>query len=744
MFQTKKTRSRCTIGLLAGWPVYGSYAADRFVDYIAQGLQKLTLEQDCNLLLGLGVNRLIGERSSHAAWPQVDPESDFIPVGPWNTDGLIVLSPIRSQARTEYLQEIMSSGFPVVFIGNGGGRPSVMVDNQGGIRLAMAHLVEHGHRRIAFLAGDTNDPGDSLIRLNAYHNGLQDFQIEPDPALVSYGFHNLEDGYRATKQMLRNGVTFSALLASNDMSAIGAMKAIREQGLRIPEDIAVIGFDDQPMAAGQDPPLTSVHYPLFEAGYQAGNLLMQSIRFGRDISTTELLLTPRLACRHSCGCSSGKEELSHIVVLSTNSGKGFQKETLVNQMVQIMASQVHSVQFDDLRENCEKLTDAYIKALTDKEADAFHQTLTSILSFVKERGEKLHVWQEAITMLAASGLPWPHNAQDNEYANMLLHRARVEISESIEHQQEQTLISQNSITHQLSWLSAYLFEAQDESEILRVLARLPLIGIKFVHVAFFEPELDDVVARVRYRIPSTDQTLSIDEGTSQVLSFPTREFPPAGIFPKSYPYQLAILPLVFQDEAIGFVVFESSNLELYAAVVRELAAALKSAALHAKVLEMSQTDSLTRLYNRRYFDECFAKELERSKRYDRPLAVVMIDLDLFKDYNDALGHQAGDQALEQFANVIQNEIRRNLDIAARYGGEEFVIVMPESNLASAFNLAERIRSRLESLVTLQRRLTTSIGVAANTSGQTDWDTLVSRADRALYQAKNSGRNRVCS
>jgi diguanylate cyclase (GGDEF)-like protein len=122
----------------------------------------------------------------------------------------------------------------------------------------------------------------------------------------------------------------------------------------------------------------------------------------------------------------------------------------------------------------------------------------------------------------------------------------------------------------------------------------------------------------------------------------------------------------------------------------------------------------------------------------------MIDLDHFKDYNDAFGHQAGDHALQEFARVIRNEIRNNLDVAARYGGEEFVIVMPESNLASALNLAERIRTRLETSSTLQSRLTVSIGVAACRSGQTDREMLLGQADKALYKAKNSGRNRVCS
>jgi diguanylate cyclase (GGDEF)-like protein len=744
MFQMKKSRKRYTIGLLAGWPVYGSYAADRFVDYIAQGLQQLAEENDCNLLLGLGVNRLIGERSAHAAWPLFSPESDFVPVGPWNTDGLIVLSPVRSQVRTQFLRDHIATGFPVVFIGHGAGGPAVMVDNASGIRQALAHLVEHGHRRIAFLAGDTNDPGDSLLRLNAYHNAVREFQLDTDPALVTYGYHNQEDGFRAVTRMLGSGVEFSALLASNDMSAIGAMQAIRESGRRVPQDIAVIGFDDQPMAAGQDPPLASIHYPLFEAGYQAGSLLFEAIKSGKDIGKTELLLTPRLVSRRSCGCSAGKDQLSRIRLPNPRSETGLQKESAVQQMLQIICEQVNSMQPEQVGQLCEQLTGAFLEARQQKSADLFHDVLTEILATVKNAGENLHTWQEAITILSSLARQSSQSPEDDEFANILLHRARVEISETIHHQQEQALISQNSITHQLSWLAAYLFAAENESEIVRALARLPLIGIKFVHVGFFQDQDGDPVAGVRYCIPGTEQVVT--EGfraTDRVLNFQSREFPPPSVFPDERPYHLALLPLVFQDDPIGFVVFESNNLELYAAIVRELAAAIKSAELHVRVLELSQTDGLTKIFNRRYFEEYLDKELERSRRYSRPLALLMLDLDHFKDYNDTFGHQAGDRALQKFAGIIRNEVRHNLDIVARYGGEEFVVVMPESDLNGALKLAERIRATFESADGLEERLTTSIGVAACTPNETGCDLLINQADKALYAAKHNGRNQVC-
>src|SRR5207245_1459687 len=131
------------------------------------------------------------------------------------------------------------------------------------------------YRRIAFIAGYETDASDSGDRFSAYQSALREFGLEADPALVAYGLHSLDGGRLAMRRLLDSGVAFSAVLASNDESAIGAMEVLREAGRRIPEDVALIGFDDWLEAAVQTPPLTSVHYPLFEAGYRSFELVRE-------------------------------------------------------------------------------------------------------------------------------------------------------------------------------------------------------------------------------------------------------------------------------------------------------------------------------------------------------------------------------------------------------------------------------------------------------------------------------------
>ena len=167
--------------------------------------------------------------------------------------------------------------------------------------------------------------------------------------------------------------------------------------------------------------------------------------------------------------------------------------------------------------------------------------------------------------------------------------------------------------------------------------------------------------------------------------------------------------------------------------------------------EASSRDSLTGLYNRPYVMDKIEAELNRALRFGAPISVLMLDLDHFKDVNDRFGHIAGDRVLQTVGALLKDSCRV-YDVPGRYGGEEFCLVLPETKLDSSMSVAERIRRRLEATtLDLQGgsvRITTSIGVAsvdANSNADDDLyaaTALIDRADRALYAAKDRGRNRV--
>jgi diguanylate cyclase (GGDEF)-like protein len=169
----------------------------------------------------------------------------------------------------------------------------------------------------------------------------------------------------------------------------------------------------------------------------------------------------------------------------------------------------------------------------------------------------------------------------------------------------------------------------------------------------------------------------------------------------------------------------------------------RRAAAEEKLEELATTDALTGLRNRRKFDAAIESEWKRGARQKRPLALLMIDADHFKTFNDTYGHQAGDEVLIGIAICISDSVRRAADCAARYGGEEFAVLLPDLSPARAFAVAETIRLKVEQWCGEAAITTVSIGVASMVPDvKTEWATMVRAADEALYAAKASGRNRT--
>jgi diguanylate cyclase (GGDEF)-like protein len=201
---------------------------------------------------------------------------------------------------------------------------------------------------------------------------------------------------------------------------------------------------------------------------------------------------------------------------------------------------------------------------------------------------------------------------------------------------------------------------------------------------------------------------------------------------------------LWQREAlhIGTVVLALALFVLGSAIVlaREIG---RRADAENKLEEMATTDALTGLRNRRKFDVVIDIEWRRAMRQKTPLALLMIDADHFKAYNDTHGHQAGDQVLVGIAICISDSVRRAGDCGARYGGEEFAVLLPDTSEVEAFKTAETIRLKVQGWSDDHATSTVSCGVASlvPTAG-TDWSTLVTAADKALYAAKAGGRNQT--
>lgn len=215
--------------------------------------------------------------------------------------------------------------------------------------------------------------------------------------------------------------------------------------------------------------------------------------------------------------------------------------------------------------------------------------------------------------------------------------------------------------------------------------------------------------------------------------------------------QNELLAMQAQDEVIALQKQAQTDLEQeVTARTQEFEKALAGLSkVNDELQGMSQTDKLTGLYNRRFFEEHFVIEAARSRREKQPLAIALLDIDYFKNINDSYGHQCGDDCLIAFANTLKAVIKRPGDLLSRYGGEEFVVLLPNTNVDGAKNVLEQFRSAIEHLQVETQghhiKFTVSAGVTSHVvTDEQDSVKMLTLADKLLYLAKNAGRNCVVS
>lgn len=585
---------RPTIGVLAGWQIYWTARPLSYLNPIFRGICQAAADLGCNLLLGCGLGPTASASDPmRPAWPYLSPETDFVPIGPWNTDGLIAISPLHSEVRSRDLQEVRAAGHPVQFIGSGELGPTIVADNAGGILHAFGHLVEHGHRRIAFIAGSQTDlAGDTGARLAAYRAALQLHGLDADERLVAWGRHTFDAGEAAMAEIIRAGAPFTAVLASNDESAFGAYRALGNAGMKVPQDVAVIGFDDRPECAVQEPALTSVHIPLVKMGYRAVELLVQQIR-GHAAPVDPEMIATRLVLRESCGCGWTTFRSQLTPASSEPAVEPGQFDDRRAQLAQVMAetilAETQGSNLQGVLQRCHRLVEALVVSVDRLDLSAFQQALDDVLRDTAAEGEDSHIWQTAISHLG-SKLPvlvasWGQPAASGsrplagrDFARELLDQARVAISAATWRERQQSTVDQSWIDGRIGLLTARLLTALDEGQVYQILSQhLPEMGIGTAAVALFEGEGDDPVAWSSLR--------AITAEAQPVFRFRTRDYPPPGLCASEQPFSEALLPLASPHGQLGYVAFDTAHLALYGAIAQQIAAALNAAQLYRDATE---------------------------------------------------------------------------------------------------------------------------------------------------------------
>ncbi len=221
--------------------------------------------------------------------------------------------------------------------------------------------------------------------------------------------------------------------------------------------------------------------------------------------------------------------------------------------------------------------------------------------------------------------------------------------------------------------------------------------------------------------------------------------------------EVAIVPLKAKDKVNGIILADNfitkkpiskDDLHMLIMLANQAGLAIENSQLYEKTVIQVHLDSLTQLWNHGRFQYLLQDHMERCKAAQMPLSLIALDIDDFKIYNDTLGHQAGDQILKQLAQLLKNQSRK-MDFVCRYGGEEFMVILPQTDKREAFFIAERLRHDIERSkfvheeVMPQKKLTMSIGLSTFPEDGSTPSELIASADKALYQAKRSGKNNTC-
>ena len=290
----------------------------------------------------------------------------------------------------------------------------------------------------------------------------------------------------------------------------------------------------------------------------------------------------------------------------------------------------------------------------------------------------------------------------------------------------------------IDYFTLFLYD-QDKRKLNLMCHNHPEIESSFSISLSSSPIMEAAVLRGQYIREQDFSTSSYYRGADNPL------------FKKGY---FVSIPLMIEKEVVGVLnindvdqdSFNVGDLGFILNLSELIAMSISNAVSYEQTKKLAVTDGLTGISNRPNMEQSLLSEFERSKRYNSPLSVVLLDVDHFKDVNDSYGHQKGDEILVTFASVLKKFCRAN-DTAARYGGEEFLMILPQSNAQGAFKIAERVREEIMKMSFVGNdskfSVTTSCGVAElNRDYMKNTDQLINVADNAMYEAKNSGRNKT--
>jgi serine phosphatase RsbU (regulator of sigma subunit)/DNA-binding LacI/PurR family transcriptional regulator len=504
-------------------------------------------------------------------------------------DGLIISGTLKNFIADAEFAEFMEKfgGIPAVSLTPALPHiPSILVDNTSGMKGLISHMVlTHGYRKFAFIGGPKGNL-DADQRLELFKRYMKEHGLECGDDRIIAGDFTRDGGYKAATALLKNNIEFDALLAANDETALGAVDALHANGVRVPEDTAVAGFDGIEESELTTPPLTTVHQPLYEIGRSAVELLVAQL-MGREIPPRTVLNTP-LAVRQSCGCFTNPK---HAVDARTRTLSFFKPSDNIDHLKERLTEALYSfVSFEMAAEieakDLHDLAQEFFDEVSGVKNNVFLPVLNRIVRAAMLAGDDILLWQKILVVLrkSAQGLCGPAL----EAADNLIHEgynlfgetaARLQAHKRLQEEQKAALM--RSAGHSI----ANTFDIPSLSQ--AVAQVFPTLGIDNFHLSLYDKSTKEFL--------NSRSVLALQNGKKVIpppnTFFPTNELIPGGIKDSEKPFQVIVQPLHFKDEQLGMAVFKDGPLEgyIYDILSEHLDGALQGALLMKKVQEQALT-----------------------------------------------------------------------------------------------------------------------------------------------------------
>ena len=596
-FQTQ-SGARATLGLFVDW------LEDGYQNSVLTGVADAARRSDVNLICFAG--GVLG--SPHRFGVQRNAVYNL--AGSENIDGLMIMSGaignhLGKGALARYCDRYRPLPMCSIAVALPG-IPSVLVDNATGMRAALVHLIEaHGRRHVAFIRGPAAN-AEAERRYRVYRDVLTERGLPFDPALVVIGDFQRRAGVDAIRTLLdERGLEIDAVAAASDSMALGVIDALRARGRRVPEEIAVVGFDDVEEARFATPALTTVRQPLREQGERAVEIVLSQL--GGEAAPDRITLHTALVTRRSCGCSSRAARVAEAAP-SGDFATAFAARRA--GMIADLTRAARTSLADLGTAWAERLLDAFTADLDGTGLGGSCATFEEILRDVVAAGGDLDAWQDVLTVMRRGALPCLAGDADlRSRAEDLWQELRLAIGEAAEGAQAQHRLGVQRWARLLSETNEALVTAEGVVAMVKAVAEhFPRLSIPSAFLSLYEPGL--LPAETSRLLLAYDTTRPTDLALGS-RSFSSRELAPAGALPKERRAAFVLEPLFFHEEQLGFVLLEMGPREgaIYEALRDQISAALTATLLMQRIVDKDREREvlLSDLEKR-------AVELERANR----------------------------------------------------------------------------------------------------------------------------------